>query len=165
MQPYSPLVLTEIDGGIGIVTLNRPLQHNLMDASLAESLIAAIDGMVDQHGVRVIVLSALGDSFCIGADPLELECSGLMNVEPAPFYKKIVEFEGNCDRLQHYEVRYPALAVNMGIYTPAGKGGPDMVADADTYRICYSLDPDRRPTGFTADAGSRQSLFTLKRQK
>ncbi|MFO0849824.1 MAG: sigma-70 family RNA polymerase sigma factor [Gemmataceae bacterium] len=37
--------------------------------------------------------------------------------------------------------------------------------DADTYRICYSLDPDRRPSGFTADAGSRQSLFTLKRVK
>ena len=31
----------------------------------------------------------------------------MMDVEPAPFYKKIVEFEGNCDRLQHYEVQYP----------------------------------------------------------
>jgi vanillate O-demethylase monooxygenase subunit len=27
------------------------------------------------------------------------------------------------------------LAINMGIYTPAGKGGPGMVADADTYRM------------------------------
>ena len=42
---------------------------------------------------------------------------------------------GHADRLQHYEMRFPSLAVNMGIYTPAGKGGPDMVDDADTYRM------------------------------
>jgi len=32
----------------------------------------------------------------------------MMDVEPAPFYKKVVEFAGNCDRLQHYEVRFPS---------------------------------------------------------
>ena len=35
----------------------------------------------------------------------------MMDHEPAPFYKKVVEFEGNCDRLQHYEVRYPSHAL------------------------------------------------------
>ncbi len=37
--------------------------------------------------------------------------------------------------------------------------------DADTYRLCYSIDADRRPTAFTAEAGSRQALLTLKRAK
>jgi len=59
----------------------------------------------------------------------------MLNQSPPPFYAPLVKFKGNADRLQHYEVRYPALAVNMGIYTPAGKGGPDMVEDADTYRM------------------------------
>ena len=59
----------------------------------------------------------------------------MLDQPPPPFYAPLVKFKGNADRLQHYEVRYPALAVNMGIYTPAGKGGPDMVADADTYRM------------------------------
>lgn len=49
----------------------------------------------------------------------------MMNVEPAPFYKKIVEFEGNCDRLQHYEVRYPSHALIRAVFTPAGTGGVD----------------------------------------
>lgn len=49
----------------------------------------------------------------------------MMDVEPAPFYKKIVEFEGNCDRLQHYEVRYPCLALIKAVFTPAGTGGVD----------------------------------------
>ncbi|MGI9356192.1 MAG: Rieske 2Fe-2S domain-containing protein [Rhizobiaceae bacterium] len=49
----------------------------------------------------------------------------MMNVEPAPFYKKVIGFEGNCDRLQHYEVRYPSHALIKAVFTPAGTGGPD----------------------------------------
>ncbi len=49
----------------------------------------------------------------------------MMDVEPAPFYKKIIEFEGKCDRLQHYEVRYPSHALIRAVFTPAGTGGPD----------------------------------------
>jgi phenylpropionate dioxygenase-like ring-hydroxylating dioxygenase large terminal subunit len=47
----------------------------------------------------------------------------MMDVEPAPFYRRIVEFEGNCDRLQHYEVRYPCHAIIRAVFTPAGSGG------------------------------------------
>lgn len=49
----------------------------------------------------------------------------MMDHEPAPFYKKVVEFEGNCDRLLHYEVRYPSHALIRAVFTPAGTGGPD----------------------------------------
>ena len=52
-----------------------------------------------------------------------------------PFYVPLVKFKGNCDRLQHYEVRYPALGINMSIYTPAGQGGADKVLPADAYRM------------------------------
>lgn len=37
--------------------------------------------------------------------------------------------------------------------------------DADTCRLCISWDADRRPTAFAAEAGSQQSLLTLKRAK
>jgi vanillate O-demethylase monooxygenase subunit len=49
----------------------------------------------------------------------------MMDHAPAPFYKKIVEFDGNCDRLQHYEVRYPSHALVRAVFTPAGTGGVD----------------------------------------
>ena len=49
----------------------------------------------------------------------------MMDVEPAPFYAKVVAFEGNCDRLQHYEVRFPGNALVRAVFTPAGTGGPD----------------------------------------
>lgn len=57
----------------------------------------------------------------------------MLDVEPAPFYKKVVEFEGNCDRLQHYEVRYPSHALVRAIFTPAGTGGPEGMLDAKTF--------------------------------
>ena len=49
----------------------------------------------------------------------------MMDVEPAPFYARIVPFSGNCDRLQHYEVRYPSHALIRAVFTPAGTGGPE----------------------------------------
>lgn len=57
----------------------------------------------------------------------------MLDVEPAPFYKKVVEFEGNCDRLQHYEVRYPCHALVRAIFTPAGTGGPEGTLDEKTF--------------------------------
>lgn len=57
----------------------------------------------------------------------------MMDVEPAPFYKKVVAFKGNCDRLQHYEVRYPSHALIRAVFTPAGTGGPEGPLHADTF--------------------------------
>lgn len=59
----------------------------------------------------------------------------LLDQPPPPFYAPLVKFAGHADRLQHYEVRYPSLAVNRGIYTPAGKGGPGFTEGADTYHM------------------------------
>ncbi len=57
----------------------------------------------------------------------------MMDVEPAPFYKKVIGFSGNCDRLQHYEVRYPSHARIRAVFTPAGTGGPDGKLSPDTF--------------------------------
>ena len=72
----------------------------------------------------------------IAADATGVICSRwLLDQPPPPFYAPLLKFPGNADRLQHYEVRYPCIAINMGIYTPAGKGGPCMVDGPDTYRM------------------------------
>ena len=79
-----------------------------------------------------------------------------------PYYESLVKFEGNCDRLQHYEVRIPSICINRSIFTPAGSGGDAddlsdnayvMVSynfmtpideDSTTYYWlqCYNTDPD-----------------------
>ena len=49
----------------------------------------------------------------------------IFDCPPPPYYAPRVRFSGNCDRLQHYEVRLPSLAINKSIFTPAGAGGGD----------------------------------------
>jgi vanillate O-demethylase monooxygenase subunit len=39
------------------------------------------------------------------------------------------------DRLQHYEVRLPSMAINRSIFAPAGLGGPDVGQDRRIYRM------------------------------
>lgn len=57
----------------------------------------------------------------------------MMDVEPAPFYAKILPFQGRVDRLQHYEVRYPSHALIRAVFTPAGTGGPEGPLHADVF--------------------------------
>ncbi|MCV3270772.1 aromatic ring-hydroxylating dioxygenase subunit alpha [Roseobacter sinensis] len=59
----------------------------------------------------------------------------MLDVEPAPFYRKVIGFEGNCDRLQHYEVRYPSHALIKAVFAPAGTGGPDGPLHQDVFRM------------------------------
>lgn len=47
----------------------------------------------------------------------------IYDCKPPPFYAPLVKFKGNCDRLQHYEVRYPSIAINKSVFSPTGEGG------------------------------------------
>jgi len=48
----------------------------------------------------------------------------MLDTAPAPFYAPYLAFEGNCDRKQQYEVRYPSHALIKAYISPAGAGGP-----------------------------------------
>ena len=61
-------VITEIDGPIGIVTLNNPEKHNAFDDVLIADLTAAFRTLDANAAIRVVVLSAVGKSFSAGAD-------------------------------------------------------------------------------------------------
>ena len=67
---------------------------------------------------------------------------------PSPYYAKLVKFDGDCDRLQHYEMCFPAIGLNKSVYTPAGTGGPGKPDVAETFiNISYNfmtpIDADR----------------------
>ena len=67
MSPYQNL-LTEIDRGVGIVTLSRPERHNAFDDVTIVEMIQAMTALEADPAVRVIVIGSLGKSFCAGAD-------------------------------------------------------------------------------------------------
>ena len=60
--------------------------------------------------------------------------------DPPPFYQPLLQFSGKCDRLQHYEVRFPSTAINMSVFCPAGKGGADwQPSDSSYVMISYNF--------------------------
>lgn len=61
-------VITEIEEGVGLLTLNKPERHNALDEALIAEITAALLEMEAHPQVRVVVLSAVGKSFCAGND-------------------------------------------------------------------------------------------------
>ncbi len=63
----SPL-LVSIEGFVARVTLNRPERSNALDRALLLALKSAFSDLRQAPGVRVVVLSGAGKSFCSGVD-------------------------------------------------------------------------------------------------
>lgn len=63
------LLLYDVAGGVGTVTLNRPEQRNALSNRLLEELVDAMRRLRDDAEVRAVVLTGAGDKvFCAGAD-------------------------------------------------------------------------------------------------
>lgn len=56
------------DGPIATVTLDRPDVHNAFDAAMIADVRTAFDALSGNDGVRIIVLTGAGESFCAGGD-------------------------------------------------------------------------------------------------
>jgi len=61
-------IITEIDDGVGILTLNRPTRHNALDETLINEITAGLQDLESNPRVHLVVLSSVGKSFCAGAD-------------------------------------------------------------------------------------------------
>ena len=61
-------VLTEVDDGILIVTINRPEAKNAMNKAAAEGIAAAMDRLDQEDDLRVGILTGAGGTFCSGMD-------------------------------------------------------------------------------------------------
>jgi phenylpropionate dioxygenase-like ring-hydroxylating dioxygenase large terminal subunit len=113
------------------------------------------DNLLDPSHVAWVHVSSFAGA---GTDdqPLKVEKSKKSVVvsrwiygKPAsPYYADLVRFSGNCDRLQHYEMCLPAIALNKSIYTPVGTGGPgkepvDLTYVNISYNFMTPIDEDR----------------------
>jgi methylglutaconyl-CoA hydratase len=62
------LMLERAADGVATLTLNRPARHNAMSPEMIADLSAAAARLGADDGVRVVVLTGAGQSFCAGAD-------------------------------------------------------------------------------------------------
>lgn len=67
-MPDYQYVLYEIDGEVARITMNRPDQRNAINIQLAEELLNAFTRVSSEEGVKVVLFSGAGKSFCAGGD-------------------------------------------------------------------------------------------------
>jgi len=64
----SDRVNVTIDAGVADVRMNRPDKRNALDGAMFQALADAGERLKTEHGVRAVVLSGEGMSFCAGLD-------------------------------------------------------------------------------------------------
>ncbi len=63
-----PHVLSDVSGGVGTVTLNRPEKMNAFFGSMRDEIADALEEMAARDEVRVVIVTGRGRAFCTGAD-------------------------------------------------------------------------------------------------
>lgn len=66
-------ILTEVDGPVGIVRLNRPRALNALNLTLTTELTAALTAFEEDDAIAAIVLTGTDAAFAAGADIKELK--------------------------------------------------------------------------------------------
>ena len=91
-------VLTEADGGVLLITLNRPEARNAINAALAAGVAAALDRLDGDDEIKVGILTGAGRGFSAGMDlkafvageSPHVEGRGLAGITQAPPRKPII---------------------------------------------------------------------------
>lgn len=61
-------VLAERDGGLAVLTLNRPESYNAFDGPLAEAFLAALVDCDEDESVRAVMITGAGKAFSAGGN-------------------------------------------------------------------------------------------------
>jgi enoyl-CoA hydratase len=63
-----PAVLTEVSGGVAVITINRPEARNAVNGEVARGIAAAVDDIDARKDVQVLILTGAGGTFSSGMD-------------------------------------------------------------------------------------------------
>ncbi len=159
------VVLTETDGHVATVTINRPDKLNALNANVRSRFVAAFDALRTNDEVRVVIITGAGEkSFVAGADIGEFEgrspvdqfrvmkSFGIVDVVdtfPKPVIAAINGFclGGGCELAMGCDIRIASdkaklgqPEVNLGILPGAGGSQrlPRLVGMGTAYKMLFS---------------------------
>jgi enoyl-CoA hydratase len=126
-----PHLLTERDGHVLIVTMNRPERRNALSSEMMELLEAAWDTVDGDPDIRVAILTGAGGAFCAGAD-----LDAMTRMHPGDAFAAEDRAEGTKavaagvikPLLKGYRLSKPLIAAVEG---PAVAGGTEMLQATD----------------------------------
>ena len=134
----------ERDGGLAVVTLNRPAAGNRVNAAMAAELRDACARLSDDDGLRVVVLTGAGPAFSVGREipayPGELRAAADIADLPMPVLAAL-----NGDATDHglelalaADIRVSAAEANFGFAPPTPGNFP---TDGGTQRLPRLVGP------------------------
>lgn len=133
-----PLLIREDRGSIAILTLNRPERRNALSRSLVAELGDAIDKIAAEPGVRALILTGNGPTFCAGMDLKEASDSGDGDqAERAAVH----DAQNIADLMDHiHKFPHPTISAVQGDALAGGAGlalACDFVVMADSARLGF----------------------------
>jgi enoyl-CoA hydratase/carnithine racemase len=123
----SPILLREDQGGIAVLTLNRPQARNSLSEALLEALGDTLSAIAHDRAVRAVVLAALGPAFSAGHDLKELNAHRSEEDRGRAYFKRIM---GLCSRVMQQIVRLPQPVI-ASVHATATAAGCQLVASCD----------------------------------
>ncbi|OBJ44604.1 enoyl-CoA hydratase/isomerase family protein [Mycobacterium colombiense] len=119
MTDESDAVLTEVEGSVGLITLNRPKAINSLNQPMVDALSAILTNWAGDDAVRAVVLSGAGErGLCAGGDVVSIYHSARNDgVEARRFWRD--EYLLNA---QIAEFPKPYVALMDGIVMGGGVG-------------------------------------------
>lgn len=130
-------LLSELQGHVYFITLNRTEKHNAFDDCLLHDLQCLLDHALADDGVRIIVLKANGPHFSAGADLAWMQrmaqFSEAQNLADASVLARVM--------YTLYQSPKPTIAMVQGAAFGGGAGlvaACDVAIASDTARFCFS---------------------------
>lgn len=123
-KPAAAPLLTQLEGNVFTLILNRPAKRNALNTELIDSLHQQLERADLDADVRVIVLRGAGKDFCAGADLDELLASG---------ERTLAENEAAASRLGDLFIRVRELPkpVVAAVHGRALAGGAGLASACD----------------------------------
>ncbi|HZG20365.1 MAG TPA: 2-(1,2-epoxy-1,2-dihydrophenyl)acetyl-CoA isomerase PaaG [Herbaspirillum sp.] len=117
----APSILYECKDGIAVITLNRPERLNCFTETMHQQLYQALTGLLDDPGVRVLLLTGAGRGFCAGQDLADRAVSP--DGAPADLGQSIERFYGPLVKVLR-ALPFPVICAVNGVAAGAGANLP-----------------------------------------
>lgn len=112
-----------VEDAVTVLTLDRPERRNALSIALRDEISATLDHLAADEGVRVVVVTGAGPSFCAGFDLAEFDRAA----SDAAFAERLWS---SSDRYHQTVARFP-LPTIAAVNGPAVAGGFDLAVLCD----------------------------------
>lgn len=119
----SDTVLTTIDDGVAVLTLNRPDRLNAFNGEIMETLLTAVRAVAEDSDVGCVVVTGAGRGFCAGGDTKDGGARRAEGTPPPPELVAGATLRRNADAARLLrEMPKPTIAMINGPVAGAGIG-------------------------------------------